>query len=269
MIPDDLSKLLLEFKNILINFLTINEHWSEVSSITYHQEQENIIQLYLNELIMYDSIIELLKGKYNFSALCILRTLFEDFFHFWLMIDGENYIITDDYQINPNEGSTKEEAVNNTYIQWNQSFKSGNHPDVLDIKKNPKKGKISIVRKNRGLFTKLNNRWGNPDLLGFQNKLQNRCVIQENCYPSQMQRYNLDNVTICLLLFVGEMDASTLGEGSSCKIEEYSLEEFIPILLKTNPCWDYENHNNVFINNKFSNLWTFYKITIDSYIDYR
>lgn len=123
---------------------------------------------------------------------------------------------------------------------------------------------------NGNIFTEKNN-WVGKDLLGFQNELRNLCVSREDCNPTQMERYNLDNVIIYLLLFENEDDTLNIEEGEQYKKEEYLLEQFIPILNGTNPCWGDENRNeeikHEFIKEKFENLWTFYTITRKRYID--
>ncbi len=136
---------------------------------------------------------------------------------------------------------------------------------VIDDGYNMRGGKISCLAGHTG---------GNPDLLGICDQLKidmmRRGLDITLLQPNQYEEFPLNNVTIWLLLFTHEADASPLN-GERYKKVSCAYESFIPALMKTNPLWAEgltEINKENMVRRGLKPSWTYFKITREQQIDY-
>lgn len=115
------------------------------------------------------------------------------------------------------------------------------------------------------------NDWGSSDLLGFRDELKSvankKGMSINDLLPDEDEKFLLDSVTVWLLLFSGEDNSSKLDGMEFYKIEKCTYDEFIHILIMTNPLWNVQEGKERFIRERLKNSWDYYKITIKSNID--
>jgi hypothetical protein len=84
------------------------------------------------ELDTLFAICNLAESKAYKESFILLRTVFEKFLFFWLMLEGNKYHWTKRYNIQPEESHTPREARDTTIQHWRKEKKKGN-PNFQDI----------------------------------------------------------------------------------------------------------------------------------------
>jgi hypothetical protein len=110
-----------------------------------------------------DTIAKILKVLSELKAykesFILLRSVFEKFLYFWLMLDGHRYRWTKHYivKLNPREKENIEHKTNRIYEEWVKENRSASSrfKDAVQIQKNPKrKDDIIITWEHIGFFEK-------------------------------------------------------------------------------------------------------------------
>ncbi len=137
---------------------------------------------------------------------------------------------------------------------------------VFDDGYNLREGNVSYLDQRTG---------GAPDLLGIRDGLERELIGRgENIdllHPRQDVEFPLNIVTVWLLLFTHEEDSSPLN-GEPYKKERCTYDNFVSILMKTNPLWitggQTETTKQNMVCQGLNRSWTYYKITREQQIDY-
>lgn len=111
---------------------------------------------YLSEMDSAMMVLDLLQKKAYKEAFILIRTIFEKFLYFWLMLEGRRYRWTVQYTITPKESQTVREARDKTYEKWLAERKAGkpNFADVIDMNTSKAEDVIIVTYEREGLFDK-------------------------------------------------------------------------------------------------------------------
>jgi hypothetical protein len=99
-------------------------------------------------------VLNLLELRAYKESFVLLRTVFEKFLYFWLMLEGNRYRWTVTYNIQPIVSKTPKEARDNTIEHSNAEMKSGNTKlkDVIQIQAGSADQEMNVTFESEGLY---------------------------------------------------------------------------------------------------------------------
>jgi hypothetical protein len=114
-------------------------------------------------LTEFDTLMQtlrLIEHKGYKEALILIRSSFEKFFYFWLMLEGKKYRWTMQYYIQRSTSATDREARDNTLAKWQSGKKSGDplYAEVIDIQPGREENVIVVNYEWTGLSVTKNDK---------------------------------------------------------------------------------------------------------------